>query len=98
MSAPRIPVVSNVDAQPHQQPDEIRELLVKQVCAPVLWEDSMRWMIGEGMSEYYEVGPGRVLRGLMKRMGRDVRKMPGHGVMPQFEGDGLQWWTAGWPQ
>ena len=77
----RIPVVSNVDAKPHQDPNEIRELLVKQVCAPVLWADSMRWLIGEGMSEYYEVGPGRVLRGLMKRMGKDVRKMPGHGVM-----------------
>lgn len=77
----RIPVVSNVDAKPHQDPAEIRELLVKQVCAPVLWADSMRWLIGDGMSEFYEVGPGRVLRGLMKRMGKDVRKMPGHGVM-----------------
>ena len=77
----RIPVVSNVDAQPHHDPAEIRELLVKQVCAPVLWSDSLRWLIDEGMTEYYEVGPGRVLRGLMKRMGKEVRKMPGHGVM-----------------
>lgn len=74
----RIPVVSNVDAQPHDDPSEIRELLVKQVCAPVLWEDSLRWMIEHQMEEYYEVGPGRVLRGLMKRI---ARKMPGHGVM-----------------
>ncbi len=81
ISACNIPVVSNVDAKPHTDPGEIRELLEKQVCAPVLWEDSMRWMIAEGLSEYYEVGPGRVLRGLMKRMGRDVRKMPGTGVL-----------------
>lgn len=78
ISKTRIPVISNVDAQPHDQPDEIRELLVKQVCAPVLWENSLRWMIDHSMEEYYEVGPGRVLRGLMKRI---ARKMPGHGVM-----------------
>lgn len=78
ISKTRIPVISNVDAQPHDDPGEIRELLVKQVCAPVLWEDSLRWMIDNEMSEYYEVGPGRVLRGLMKRI---ARKMPGHGVM-----------------
>jgi [acyl-carrier-protein] S-malonyltransferase len=78
ISKTRIPVVSNVDAQPHHDPAEIRELLVKQVCAPVLWEDSLRWMMANEMSEYYEVGPGRVLRGLMKRI---ARKMPSHGVM-----------------
>lgn len=74
----RIPIVSNVDAKPHDDPEEIRELLVQQVCAPVLWEDSMRWLIDSDMSEYYEVGPARVLRGLMKRI---ARKMPGHGVL-----------------
>ncbi len=78
ISKTRIPVVSNVDAQPHDLPAELRELLVKQVCAPVLWEDSLRWMIDHEMEEYYEVGPGRVLRGLMKRI---ARKMPGHGVL-----------------
>lgn len=78
ISRTRIPVISNVDAQPHDDPGEIRELLVKQVCAPVLWEDSLRWMIDNEMNEYYEVGPGRVLRGLMKRI---ARRMPGHGVM-----------------
>ena len=68
---PRIPVVSNVDARPHDDPDVIRSLLVKQVVGPVRWEDSMRWLIAEqGVEQCYEVGPGRVLRGLLKRIDR----------------------------
>lgn len=71
---PRIPVVSNVDARPHDDPDEIRRLLVQQVVAPVRWEDSMRTLIDELEVEIcYEVGPGRVLRGLLKRI---ARKLP----------------------
>ena len=68
--APRIPVISNVDAKPHDDPEEIRRNLVRQVVSPVLWEDSMRSMIASGIDEFYEVGPGRVLRGLLKRMDR----------------------------
>jgi [acyl-carrier-protein] S-malonyltransferase len=78
MFAPKIPVVSNVDASPHSDPEEIRALLVKQVVSPVRWEDSMRWMIDQGYDTFYEVGPGRVLRGLLKRIDR---KVPCHGVM-----------------
>jgi [acyl-carrier-protein] S-malonyltransferase len=70
ITRPRIPVVSNVDALPHDDPDEIRQLLVRQVVAPVRWEDSLRWLLGQGFDRYYEVGPGRVLRGLMKRIDR----------------------------
>lgn len=71
---PRIPVVSNVDATPHDDPAEIRELLVRQVVAPVRWEDSMRTLIESlGVEICYEVGPGRVLRGLLKRI---ARKLP----------------------
>ncbi len=66
----RIPVYSNVDARPHRSPDEFRELLVRQVCAPVLWQESMQNMLAAGMDEFYEVGEGRVLRGLMKRINR----------------------------
>lgn len=77
LSAPRIPVVSNVDALPHTDPNEIRELLVKQLVSPVQWERSVRYLIAEGMNTFYEVGPGRVLRGLMKRT---ERKMPCEGV------------------
>ena len=73
MQRPRIPVVSNVDARPHDNPEEIRELLVKQVIEPVRWEDSMRWLLAQNFDQFYEVGPGRVLRGLMKRTDRRVK-------------------------
>jgi len=72
MRRPRIMVVSNVDARPHDDPEEIRRLLVRQVLAPVLWEDSMRYLIGQGFDRFYEVGPGRVLRGLLKRIDRSI--------------------------
>lgn len=73
----RIPVYSNVDAQPHQSPDEIRQLLVKQVCGPVLWEESVNRMLTDGIEEFYEIGVGRVLRGILKRINR---KIVCHGV------------------
>jgi len=70
LRSPRIPVVSNVDAVPHDDPDEIRDLLVRQVVSPVRWEDSVRYLLEEGMTEFYEIGPGTVLKGLMKRIHR----------------------------
>jgi [acyl-carrier-protein] S-malonyltransferase len=72
MSPPKIPVVSNVDARPHDDPEEIRQLLIKQLVSPVRWEDSVRYLLGEGCDPFYEVGPGRVLRGLIKRIDRKV--------------------------
>ncbi len=71
---PRIPVISNVDAQTHSDPAEIRSLLVQQVISPVLWETSMKWLINDfGVEQCYEIGPGKVLRGLLKRI---ARKLP----------------------
>ncbi len=70
LARPRIPVVSNVDAVPHDDPEEIRQLLVKQVVSPVRWEDSIRYLLAAGYDQFYEVGPGRVLRGLLKRIDR----------------------------
>lgn len=68
---PRIPVISNVDAQPHDDPKEIRELLIRQVCSRVLWEDSMRYLLDKAeITQFYEIGPGRVLAGLLKRIAR----------------------------
>ena len=72
MQKPRIPVVSNVDARPHDDPAEIRQLLIKQILRPVLWEDSMRYLQKQGFDQLYEVGPGRVLRGLLRRIDRKV--------------------------
>jgi [acyl-carrier-protein] S-malonyltransferase len=73
LQRPRIPVISNVDAQPHDDPHEIRELLIQQVCSQVRWEDSMRYLLDkQGITSFYEIGPGRVLCGLMKRIARKV--------------------------
>ena len=69
---PRIPVWSNVDAQPHSDPAEIRSLLVRQVVQPVLWEQSMRNLLAAGVDRFYEIGPGRVLAGLVKRVQRKI--------------------------
>jgi len=68
VSRPRIPVVSNVDARPHDDPEEIRQLLLRQLLNPVRWEDSVRYLLAEGFDRFYEVGPGNVLRGLMRRI------------------------------
>ncbi|MBY0586932.1 ACP S-malonyltransferase [bacterium] len=67
---PRIPVISNVDAKPHFDPDEIRDVLVKQVLGEVLWEDSIRHLLAEGVDKFVELGPGRVLAGLLRRIQR----------------------------
>ena len=69
---PRIPVVSNVDARPHSDPEEIRHLLVQQVVSPVRWEASMQYLLEQQYDTFYEIGPGRVLRGLMKRISRQT--------------------------
>lgn len=67
---PEIPVISNVDAQTHSDPEEIRQLLIRQVINPVRWEDSVNLMLAEGCTDFYEVGPGKVLKGLLKRISR----------------------------
>jgi [acyl-carrier-protein] S-malonyltransferase len=69
---PRIPVVSNVDALPHTDPDEIRSLLARQVVGVVEWHDSVAYILSAGIRSVWEIGPGRVLRGLMKRIDRSV--------------------------
>ncbi len=67
---PAVPVWSNVDAQPHTDPAEIRALLVRQVVSTVRWEETMRALQAAGVERSYEIGPGRVLAGLMKRLNR----------------------------
>ncbi len=72
LQSPRVPVWSNVDAAPHTDPDEIRGLLVRQVLQPVLWEKSLRNLLASGVNKFYELGPGRVLAGLLKRVDRKM--------------------------
>ncbi len=69
---PRVPVWSNVDAKAHTDPEEIRSLLVRQVVQPVRWEQTMRELLGQGIDRFCEIGPGKVLAGLLKRVQRKV--------------------------
>jgi [acyl-carrier-protein] S-malonyltransferase len=69
---PPLPVYSNVDASPHDDPAELRDVLVRQVVNPVRWEETMRNLLAAGADQFYEVGPGKVLRGLLKRIDRKM--------------------------
>lgn len=68
----QIPVISNVTAQPVQDSDQIKQLLVQQLYSPVLWEDSIRQMLREGVDTFIEIGPGKVLTGLVRKIDRNV--------------------------
>lgn len=63
-----IPLVSNVTAGPLRNPSEIRENMVKQIYSPVRWEDSVRFIIAQGVKTFYEIGPGGVLKGLLRKI------------------------------
>lgn len=73
VSVPRVPVMANVMARPHDGPEAIRESLVRQVTAPVLWEPSMRWLLAEGFTRFIELGPGTTLSGFLKRIDKSVQ-------------------------
>jgi [acyl-carrier-protein] S-malonyltransferase len=73
IEAPTVPVVANVTAEAVSSPDVIRSLLVAQVCAPVLWEDSVNRLIELGVDTFVEFGPGSVLSGLIKKTNKEVR-------------------------
>ncbi len=73
LGSPRIPVISNVDAEPNTSPERAKELLVLQVKSPVLWEDSVRKMVALGVDTFVELGPGKVLSGLIRRTVSDVK-------------------------
>jgi [acyl-carrier-protein] S-malonyltransferase len=65
---PSLPFVSNVTAEPTDDPERIREQLALQVCSPVLWEASMRWALSQGIRDFLEPGPGTVLAGLLRKI------------------------------
>jgi [acyl-carrier-protein] S-malonyltransferase len=68
----RVSVWSNVDAKPRIVADDFYNLLVQQVLQPVLWEDTLRGLLDAGVEQFHEVGPGRVLAGLLKRVNRKI--------------------------
>ncbi|MBC8017087.1 MAG: ACP S-malonyltransferase [Verrucomicrobia bacterium] len=67
-----LPVVANATAQPNAAKEQVRPLLVAQVCAPVLWEQSVIEMVGQGVTRFVEIGPGKVLCGLVKRITKEA--------------------------
>jgi [acyl-carrier-protein] S-malonyltransferase len=71
-SDPRIPVVANVDAEPKRDATAAIEALVRQVSSPVRWEDVVKRLITEGVTTFVEVGPGKVLSGLIRQIDRGV--------------------------
>lgn len=67
---PRIPVISNVDAQPHSDPETIKKILARQVTSPVQWELTVKTLLNKGLTKSYELGPGKVIAGIVKRMNK----------------------------
>ncbi|MDA0319733.1 MAG: ACP S-malonyltransferase [Proteobacteria bacterium] len=70
--SPSVPVVSNVKAQAVSDPDEIRELLIQQITGSVRWRESVMWMAQNDVSEIWEIGAGKSLSGMVRRIDRDV--------------------------
>ncbi|MCK8602569.1 ACP S-malonyltransferase [Desulfoferrobacter suflitae] len=70
---PQIPIVNNVDATPLKTALEAPQKLIDQLCGSVLWRQSIEWMLQEGYSQFVEVGPKRVLRGLMRKIDRSAK-------------------------
>ncbi len=68
----RVPVVTNVEALPNSDPARVKELLVAQVSAPVRWDASVARMVADGVHRFVEIGPGKVLSGLVKRIEKSV--------------------------
>ncbi|TFE24984.1 ACP S-malonyltransferase [Cohnella luojiensis] len=69
----QVPVIANVHAKPVTSGAELRELLVKQVVSPVQWEDTVKYLIGEGVDTFVEIGSGTVLAGLIKKIDKSVQ-------------------------
>nr|TKS07907.1 malonyl-CoA-acyl carrier protein transacylase, mitochondrial-like [Populus alba] len=65
---PRIPVISNIDAQSHADPATIKKILARQVTSPVQWETTVKTLLAKGLKKSYELGPGKVITGIVKRM------------------------------
>jgi len=69
----QLPVVTNVEAAPNQDAGRVRDLLVRQVSAPVRWDESVRMMASSGVEQFIELGPGKVLSGLVKRIAKGAK-------------------------
>ena len=70
---PKIKIVSNVTAEEYKNIDQIKQLLIKQIESPVRWRESIQYMIDQGTNTFVEIGPGKVLSGLIKRINKEVK-------------------------
>lgn len=70
---PVCPVYQNVDGKPHTDPEEIKANLIKQLTSPVRWTQDVEAMIADGADDFTELGPGKVLQGLISKINRDVK-------------------------
>jgi [acyl-carrier-protein] S-malonyltransferase len=74
--APSVAVIANVTARPERDPEVLRRLLVEQVTGRVRWRESMEWMAGEGgVTRFAEIGSGKVLAGMAKRIAPDAESL-----------------------
>jgi [acyl-carrier-protein] S-malonyltransferase len=73
MQPAQVPVVANVTAAPVEDPSAVKQLLIDQVHSSVLWEDSVAWLISQGVDTFIEIGSGSVLAGLIKKIDRSVK-------------------------
>jgi [acyl-carrier-protein] S-malonyltransferase len=93
-STPRIPVYTNVDAAPVSDGEAARRALVRQVASPVRWHELVERMVADGFDTFVEVGPGKVLAGLVKRIRKDARVLSAgdpegvEGVVRELRGEG----------
>ena len=76
INKPSVPVVANVLAQPISDPADIRQRLIEQVTGTVRWRECVETMLGAGITNFYEVGSGKVLSGLVKRINKDAKALP----------------------
>lgn len=72
ITAPAVPVVANVVAEAVSAPETIRKLLVEQVTGSVRWRESVQWMVGAGVTEFWEIGAGKALSGMIKRIAKET--------------------------
>jgi [acyl-carrier-protein] S-malonyltransferase len=81
MRAARVPLVTNVDARPIAAPEAVRRELIEQIVAPVRWVDVVRTMADAGVTTFYEVGPGKVLAGLIARCAPGTATVAAEGLV-----------------
>lgn len=72
MNAPQVPLVANVSGEAVSDPETIKDLLIKQVTGQVRWSSSVEWMVAQGVTEFWEIGAGKALSGMIRRIAKDT--------------------------